>query len=74
MSETLYRIDYSVQRRRDGEDDFTEIGFGSSNGWSTPDQAVFMVGADVQNYEWETSGDMPGPREVKDEVEETGHA
>lgn len=64
-----YRIDYTITRRRDGDEDFTEIGFGSSGAWSDPAQAIEMAAADVQNYGWETSGDMPDPQEIKSEIE-----
>ncbi len=59
MSE--YRIEFSIQRRADGAEDFVEIGFGSSGAWSDVDQAAFDVESIVQNREWETSGDMPEP-------------
>lgn len=64
-----YRIEFTIQRRRPGESDFTDIGFGSSNGWDTPTQAVHMVGSAVQNYEWETEPGMPEPEEIKADVE-----
>lgn len=67
--ETDYRIEYTIQRRKPGEDDFTDIGFGSSSGWGTPDQAVHMVASEVQNYGWDTEVGMPGPREIKADVE-----
>ncbi len=60
---TNYRIEYSIQRRRGGED-FTEIGFGSSGHWSTVDQAAHILQSAVENREWETSGDMPDPDTV----------
>lgn len=59
-----YRIEYSVQRRLPGDDDFTEIGFGSSGEWSSVDQAGHMVESALQNREWEHLSDQPDPREV----------
>ncbi len=61
---TEYRIDFTITRPRGGEDDFTEIGFGSSGAWDDVSQAAHIVLASVQNGEWETSGDMPDPSEV----------
>lgn len=61
---TEYRIEFSIQRRNEAEEDFTEIGFGSSGAWDDVDQAGHMVGSAVQNREWETTGDMPEPEEV----------
>lgn len=62
-----YLIEYSIQRRIDGEDDFTEIGFGSSGTWSDVDQAVYMVESDIQNRMRETSDGIPDPRSVDEE-------
>jgi hypothetical protein len=59
-----YRIDYTITRRQDGEDDFTEIGFGSSGAWSDVSQAAHMVQSSVQNREWETSEGMPDPSDA----------
>lgn len=64
MSETEYRIEYSIQRQKPGEDDFTEIGFGSSAAWSDLDAAVHALGSDIGNGQWEKQGDMPDPAEV----------
>lgn len=59
-----YRIEFSVTRRRDGEDDFTEIGFGSSGAWESLDQADHMASSAIGNREWETTAGMPDPKEV----------
>ncbi len=59
-----YRIEFSIKRQGDGDDDFTEVGFGSSGTWADVDQCAHMVLCDVQNRQWETSGDMPDPEEV----------
>jgi hypothetical protein len=66
-----YRIDFTITRRRDGEDDFTEIGFGSSGAWSDPAQAAEMLAADVEHFQWETRAGMPDPGSVRAQLEET---
>lgn len=65
-----YRITFAIERQQDGEDDFSEIGFGCSGEWGTPEQAVHMVESAVQNFEWETSHGMPEPEDVKRDVEQ----
>lgn len=65
-----YRIDFTIIRRRDGEDDFTEIGFGSSGAWDDPAQAAYMLGSDVEHYRWETSAGMPDPDSVRADLED----
>lgn len=59
--ETDYRIDFSVQRRGPGDEDFTEIGFGSSAGCGSVNSAAYAVESMVQNRIWETSPGMPEP-------------
>jgi hypothetical protein len=59
-----FRIEFAIQRQQPGDDDFVEIGFGSSGGWSTVDQAAHMLISAVQNREWETTKGMPEPRDV----------
>ena len=67
-----YRIEFSIQRRTEGEDDFTEIGFGSSGTWGDPDMCAHMIESGVTHREWETSPGMPDPAEaVKAEGEPT---
>jgi hypothetical protein len=56
-----YRIEFSIQRRADGEDDFTEVGFGSSGGWGTVDAAAYEAESIIQNRIWETGEGMPDP-------------
>lgn len=65
---TEFQIDFSLQRRKEGEEDFTEIGFGSSAAWSDLDQAVHIVSSMVQNGVWETEKDMPQPEDVLQEI------
>lgn len=59
-----YRIEFSIQRRQDDEDDFTEIGFGSSGSWSDLAACTHSIDSGVTNGEWETDGDMPDPDDV----------
>ena len=54
-----------------GQEDFEEIGFGISGQWSSPEQCAHMVVSDIQNYGWETEGNMPDPQAIKVEVEAT---
>lgn len=67
--ETDYEIVYTLRRRLPGEEDFTEVGFGASGMWSTPDECAHMVLSAVQNYDWETEAGMPDPDEIRAEVE-----
>lgn len=64
MSEVEYRIEFQIQRRLPGEDDFTEIGFGSSGAWGDIDSAEHCMGSGIQNREWETEPGQPDPEEV----------
>jgi len=63
---TEYRIDYTITRRRDGEGDFTEVGFGSSGAWEKIDAAAYAMESDIQNRMWETSAGMPDPDALGD--------
>jgi hypothetical protein len=63
--ETMYRIEYTIQRQRPGEDDFTDIGFGSSGEWNDIDQAAHIAISAIQNDEWETEPGMPDPKEAR---------
>ena len=65
-----YRITYAIQRQRDGEDDFTEIGFGSSSSWDDLDAALYDIQSGVSHGEWETEPGQPDPDEVLREIEE----
>jgi hypothetical protein len=65
---TEYRIEFSIQRRLDDrisvEEDFEEIGFGSSGAWSTTETAAYMASTLIQRGEWETEKSMPTPESV----------
>jgi hypothetical protein len=59
-----YRIEFSIQRRQEDQDDFTEIGFGSSGAWERVDQASHMTASTIECREWETTPGMPDPSSV----------
>ncbi|KAB2808332.1 hypothetical protein F9L07_22720 [Pimelobacter simplex] len=65
-----YRIEFQIQRRDDAddEDDFTEIGFGSSGGCGSLDDAVYAIESDLGNGQWETEPGQPDPDEILDEI------
>lgn len=64
----VYRITYSIERALSDDDEFVEIGFGSSVTGHDVDSCAYDVESDVQRGSWETSGDMPEPREVQAEI------
>lgn len=59
-----YRIEFTITRRLDDEDDFTEIGFGSSGAWGSLDACTHMVDSAVTHGEWETEPGQPDPAEI----------
>lgn len=65
-----YRIEFTIQRCAPGEDDFVEIGFGSSGASESTEQCVHMLGSAIQNGEWETEAGMPEPGAVIEEQRE----
>lgn len=64
--EDEFRIEFTITRRRagQGEDDFTEVGFGSSGAWNDLRQCAHMIASAIDNREWETSPGMPDPEEL----------
>lgn len=64
VPESEYRIEFSTQRREDGDPDFTEIGFGSSSSWRALDSCTHDVSSAVSNDEWQTEPGMPDPDQV----------
>lgn len=50
---TEYRIDFSILAREEGEEDFTEIGSGSTCSAGRIDSCAFDVMAQIQNGEWD---------------------
>lgn len=71
---TEYRIDYTIQRWEPGEEDFTEIGFGSSGASSDFDACVFALQSDVTNGIWETEKGQPSPADVVRAIEASREA
>jgi hypothetical protein len=65
MPKSDFRIDYTILRRQPGDEDFSEIGFGSSGDWTEIGAALYQVQSDVQNRSWETSEGMPDPSDVE---------
>lgn len=68
-NDTEYRIEYSIQRRLPTDEDFVEIGFGSSGASSTISDAAFALESYVDNYQWETTPGMPDPEDIRAEIE-----
>jgi hypothetical protein len=60
-----YRIEYQIQRRTESDDDFVEVGFGSSGAWSSVMQAVHMAESAIEHAEWVTLPGMPEPCEIE---------
>lgn len=48
-----YRIDFTITRRRDGEDDFTEYAFGSTPAEASIEQAAHMAISAIENGEYD---------------------
>jgi len=65
MSETQYRIEYTIIRSETGlqEDDGVEIGFGSAQS-DAIGGALHDIDSDIQNRMWETEPGMPNPETV----------
>jgi hypothetical protein len=59
-----YRIEFTIQARGPDDEDFADVGFGSSGGNATVDGALYEVLSRVQNRIWETSAGMPDPDTV----------
>jgi len=71
MNETEYRIEYVVQRMLPEEEDFSDIGFGSSGGWGGVQPALHAASTDIQRYSWETERGMPDPEDIEREQQES---
>lgn len=59
-----YRIDFTIQRRVAGDDDFSDVGFGSSGAWSSLNAASHAAASAIDNREWDTERGMPAPEDV----------
>lgn len=55
-----YRIEFTIERNT-GDEDWAEIGFGSSGAWEHLDAALYAMQSDIQNRQWETESGMPAP-------------
>lgn len=73
MSEIEYRIEYQIQRRSPDDDDFVEIGFGSSGAWGDLDACTRWIASGVDHGEWETEPHHPDPDDVMAEQSEASH-
>ncbi|HEY3683454.1 MAG TPA: hypothetical protein VGL93_10465 [Streptosporangiaceae bacterium] len=69
-----YRIEFTIQHREDDEEDFTEIGFGSSGACSDLDSCTYSITSAVTNGEWETERDHPDPDEVMQAIQQARYA
>ena len=69
-NETEYIVEYTIYRRRPGDDEAAEIGFGSSGAWSTIDACAHMVSTDLGSGAWEFEDDHPHPDDVLREIQE----
>ena len=49
---TEYRIEFSITKREEGEEDFTEFAFGYTGANSTIDDAGLEAHSAIQNSEW----------------------
>ena len=58
---TEYRIEFTITGRGPDDEDFKEIGFGSSGAWNGVDAALNDVDAIIQNRQWETNPGQPEP-------------
>lgn len=63
-----YRVEFQIQRRLPGDDDFTEIGFGSSGAWGDLDACTHGITSGITHGEWETEGDHPDPDDVMADI------
>jgi len=61
-----YRITYALEARGEDDDDFEEVGFGSSCSWDTLKECEHDIGSQIDNYGWEyTEGVHPEPEELE---------
>ena len=69
---TEYRIEYVIQRALTEDNDFEEIGFGSSGAWDDLDQCAHILSSDIQNDSWETEAGQPDPDDIRNDITEAG--
>lgn len=59
-----FRIEYTIQRNQ-GDEDWVEVGFGSSGAWLSIDEAEYSMSSYIQNRQWEREHDMPKQSELE---------
>lgn len=61
-----YRIEYRITRciAPNLDEEFIEIGFGSSGTWDDIDSALHAIDSDIQCRQWETEPGQPDPEEI----------
>jgi hypothetical protein len=59
-----YRIEFQITGRGPDDEDFTEIGFGSTGAWGSIGQAAHILESMVAHGEWETEPGQPDPAEI----------
>lgn len=64
MSAREYRIEYTIQVN-EGDEEWPEVGFGSSGAWDSVNEALYAVESYIQNQQWETEPGMPDPKELE---------
>lgn len=62
---TEYRIEYQITRRRDGEDDFAEVGFGSTSACESVNDAAYELESAIQNQLWENEPGQPAAEDLE---------
>jgi len=65
MTTAEYRIEFRITRRRGTEDDFAEVGFGSTGACESVNDAAYEVESMIQNQIWETESGQPNPEELE---------
>lgn len=59
-----YRITFTIEGRGPDDDDFTDVGFGSSGSWPTIKAALNDLDAIIEHGQWETGAGMPEPADL----------
>lgn len=59
-----FRIEYTIQRNQ-GDENWTDVGFGSSGAWLSIDEAEYSMHSYIQNRQWEREGNMPKQNELE---------
>lgn len=62
---TEYRIEFAIQRKRDEDEDFVEVGFGSSGTWDDIDSAEHAMGSLISCREWENYPTQPKAEDLE---------